>query len=150
MTSPLVRPPPIAIDRRSQVPLHRQIYDAWRRGILSGRFGPGDRLPSTRELSAALQVSRATVTAAYDQLAAEGYVDPRRGSGMFVSQELPERARWPARPVRASTPNAAVRLSGFVGRLGPVNSRRPIAAGAIDLSTTGPSTTSSRSRPGGA
>jgi hypothetical protein len=33
---------PISIDRRRQRPLHRQIYDEWRRGILSGRFGPGD------------------------------------------------------------------------------------------------------------
>lgn len=133
-----MQPPPIAIDARRQEPLHRQIYDEWRRGILAGRFAAGDRLPSTRELAAALQVSRATITAAYDQLAAEGYIDARQGSGVFVTRELPERPRWPARLRRAAATLAAVRLSGFVDRLGPVTARRPLAAGVIDLSTAGP------------
>lgn len=133
-----MQPPPFAIDARRAVPLHRQIYDAWRVGIRSGRFAPGDRLPSTRELAVALRVSRATVTAAYDQLVAEGYVDARAGSGMFVSSELPERPRWPARPRRASTAPLAVRLSGFVNRLGPATTRPPLAAGTLDLSAAGP------------
>ena len=34
----------IVIDTRSPLPLHRQIYDAWRKGILSGRFRKGDRV----------------------------------------------------------------------------------------------------------
>jgi len=66
---------PIVVNRRLAIPLHRQIYDAWRTGILDGRFARGDRMPSSRELAAALRVSRATVAAAYDQLIAEGYLD---------------------------------------------------------------------------
>ena len=65
----------IVIDRRQAAPLHRQIYEQWRAGILGGRFAPGDRMPSTRELAVALKVSRATVATAYDQLMAEGYLD---------------------------------------------------------------------------
>jgi len=137
LTSPLVRTP-IAIDRRKQVPLHRQIYDEWRRGILSGRFAAGDRMPSTRELAAALQVSRATVTAAYDQLVAEGYLDAARGSGTFVCEELPERDRWPDRPSASRASNAPARLSTFVARLAAVPSRAPATAGVINLSSTGP------------
>ena len=57
---------------------------------------------------------------------------------MFVSQELPERPRWPARRRRTSVSHALVRLSGFVDRLGPVTSRTPLAAGVIDLSAAGP------------
>ena len=34
---------PIVVNRRLPVPLHRQIYDAWRGGILEGRFARGDR-----------------------------------------------------------------------------------------------------------
>jgi GntR family transcriptional regulator/MocR family aminotransferase len=130
-------PTPIAIDRRKPAPLHRQIYEEWRQGILSGRFAPGDRMPSTRELSAALQVSRATVAAAYDQLIAEGYLDGRRGSGTFVSQQLPERDAWSGRAAlrRAAAP---IRLSAFVDRLGATTARAPAAPGVIDLSGSGP------------
>ena len=42
---------PIVVDRRQAAPLHRQIYEQWRAGILDGRFSPGDRMPSTRELA---------------------------------------------------------------------------------------------------
>ena len=80
----------IALDRDSSSPLHRQIYDQWRQGILTGRFRRADRVPSTRELSAELQVSRSTVTLAYEQLIAEGYLEPSRGAGTFVCRELPD------------------------------------------------------------
>ncbi|MGE0462328.1 MAG: PLP-dependent aminotransferase family protein [Vicinamibacterales bacterium] len=127
---------PITIDRRRQRPLHRQIYDEWRRGILAGRFVPGERMPSTRELAAALRVSRATVTAAYEQLVAEGYLDGHRGSGTFVRQELPDRAFGLAGPAAPRATSAPVRLSAFVERLGPVTTRTRSPAGVIDLFTT--------------
>ena len=81
---------PILLDRRSRVPLHRQIYDRWCEGILSGRFAAGTKVPSTRELAAMLSVARATVTTAYDQLTAEGYLESSHGSGTFVSRALPD------------------------------------------------------------
>ena len=46
---------PIVVNRRLAIPLHRQIYDAWCTGILDGRFARGDRMPSSRELAAALR-----------------------------------------------------------------------------------------------
>ena len=52
-------PVPLVLNRRAPTPLHRQIYDQWRDGILSGRFAPGARMPSTRELADLLRVSRA-------------------------------------------------------------------------------------------
>ena len=80
----------MSIDRGSSSPLHRQIYEEWRAGILSGRFRNGERVPSTRDLAFSLDVARATVTAAYDQLIAEGYFETARGSGTFVCRLLPE------------------------------------------------------------
>src|SRR5215813_5129235 len=107
----------IPIDRSSSIPLQRQLYDEWRRGILNGRFRSGERVPSTRELAATLELSRATVAAAYDQLTAEGYFEAAHGSGTFVCRRLPEellRTR-PALQVRPSS-NAAIRLSRFGAR----------------------------------
>src|SRR5712671_571864 len=71
-TSPLMTVP-FQLDRASGTPLHRQIYDRWRSGILDGRFPGGERIPSTRAFADAYGVSRVTVSAAYDQLLAEGY-----------------------------------------------------------------------------
>jgi len=128
---------PLVIDRRRSAPLHRQIYEEWRRGILDGRFPAGERMPSTRELAASLHVSRATVAAAYDQLVAEGYLDGRRGSGTFVSRELPDRHPPPA--LRGAVHGrASPRLSAFVQRLAPVMPRAPDVAGTINLSSAGP------------
>ena len=94
-------------------------------------------MPSTRELAASLHVSRATVAAAYDQLVAEGYLDGRRGSGTFVSRELPDRHPRPA--LRAAVRGgASPRLSAFVQRLAPVTPRAPDVAGTINLSSAGP------------
>src|SRR2546423_10181617 len=53
---------------------------------LIGRLGIGTAIPSERQLSADLGVSRLTVRAALDALAREGYVVRRRGSGTYVPQ----------------------------------------------------------------
>ena len=49
-------------------------------------LGVGQAIPSERQLSTDLGVSRLTVRAALDELAREGYVIRRRGSGTFVSE----------------------------------------------------------------
>jgi len=107
-------PTAIVLDRASSAPLHRQIYDQWRQGILTGRFRRAERVPSTRELSTALAVSRSTVTQAYDQLIAEGYLESSRGSGTFVCRELPDEL---LRPHHKHVPRAeeapAPRLSRY-------------------------------------
>ena len=71
------------------------VYAALRDGItalvLDGRIATDLRLPSERELASALRVSRATVTAAYDALRADGFLTSRTGSGSFVT--VPHGAR---------------------------------------------------------
>lgn len=86
------------IDRNSGKPLYEQIYSALIREILSGALSAGDLLPATRTLSQELSVGRNTVDRAYQQLAAEGYVQPRTGSGFRVCRlplELFEETGFP-------------------------------------------------------
>ncbi len=76
------------IERNSEVPIYRQLDGSLRRLILQGSLAPGQKLPSTRELSRELDVSRITVKAVYEQLVAEGYVQSRTGAGTFVAAGL--------------------------------------------------------------
>jgi GntR family transcriptional regulator/MocR family aminotransferase len=80
----------IHIDRRARGALQQQIYAGIRRAVLDGILGPGSRLISSRALADDLGVSRTTTLLAFEQLAAEGYIVGRRGSGTFVSEELPD------------------------------------------------------------
>lgn len=80
----------LRINRRKNLPLATQIYDALSQAILEGQLGRGFRLPSTRGLAADLGVSRTTVINAFDQLTAEGYLTGTVGKGTFVSEQLPE------------------------------------------------------------
>jgi len=73
--------------------LSGQIYQQIREAILDGRLRAGEPLPPTRELADRIEVSRNTVTVAYDRLAAEGFVTGRVGAGTFVSGELHRRPR---------------------------------------------------------
>lgn len=79
----------ISLDRDSAVPMFRQLDRQIRDAILSGRLAPGTRLPASRVLAYELGVSRISITSAFDQLIAEGYLEGRRGAGTFVAAELP-------------------------------------------------------------
>ena len=69
--------------------LQQRIRQMVAEGILSGRFRPGDRLPSSRALAAHLGISRITVTLAYTELVASDYLTARGRSGYFVSGNAP-------------------------------------------------------------
>jgi DNA-binding transcriptional regulator YhcF (GntR family) len=118
---------PFVLARSSKAPLQRQIYDQWRTAILARRFRRGERVPSTRAFADAHGVSRVTVTAAYDQLMAEAYFETRKGSGTFVSSELPDEALRPVHVASAGASAArAIRLSAYASRLGAIRQRVPI------------------------
>ncbi len=68
----------------SEVPIYRQLVTQVVLAILSGDLHPGDRLPSTRELARRFSIHPNTVSAGYRQLAREGWVDHRHGSGVYV------------------------------------------------------------------
>ena len=75
----------LELDRDSSLPLHEQLESTLRDGIREGRLKAGARLPSSRRLAADLGVSRGVVTAAYDQLAAAGYLQTRQGAPVRVA-----------------------------------------------------------------
>lgn len=81
---------PVTLDSQSDIALHKQLYDEIRRCILSGRFIPGQKVPSTRALSESLGISRATVTMSYEYLLSEGYLQASTGSGTYVCRQLPD------------------------------------------------------------
>jgi DNA-binding GntR family transcriptional regulator len=76
--------PPIELDRKSGMPLHRQIHRQIAQAVRGGAIQYEARLPSTRIMARLLDVSRNTVLAAYEGLAADGLVQGERGAGMRV------------------------------------------------------------------
>jgi GntR family transcriptional regulator/MocR family aminotransferase len=107
------------LERGGAVPMNRQLYSLLRDGILGGAILPGLQVPPSRALAADLAVSRNTVTYAYDQLIAEGYLEARTGDGTYVADTEPDMARLAAAPpvVAAAAAGAASPLSGRGERL---------------------------------
>ncbi len=97
----------------------QQISDSIKAQIAEGVYGSGRSLPSTRSLATELGVSRTTVTAAYDQLVAEGYLDTRQGAKARIKATIKATAKTQAKPEaeRRATTSRAVRLSAFGRRV---------------------------------
>src|SRR5215212_7824652 len=84
------------LSKNSEVPLREQLVTQIVLGIVSGDLQPGQRLPSTRELARRFSIHSNTVSAAYRELSERGWVEMRKGSGIYVkahaSGALPETA----------------------------------------------------------
>jgi GntR family transcriptional regulator len=81
----------IWLSKNSEVPLRAQIVTQITLGIISRDLQPNQKLPSTRELSHRLQVHPNTVSAAYRDLVQRGWVEVRKGSGVYVRALSEER-----------------------------------------------------------
>jgi GntR family transcriptional regulator / MocR family aminotransferase len=130
----------LRVHRGAIAPLTAQLIRQLRDAVLDGTLAPGDRLPSTRALSRRLAVSRNTVVAVYDALAADGTisVEPRKGPRVAsvprrasarspqaaAAPELSRSARWLAAAIPES------RLDGLMSRR---PRSRPFGAGLPDL-----------------
>ncbi|MFI1364925.1 TetR/AcrR family transcriptional regulator C-terminal domain-containing protein [Streptomyces griseochromogenes] len=86
------------------VPRYRQIVDELRRQIETGELAPGDRVPSTREITKQWGVAMATATKVLTELRREGMVHAVPGVGTVVEA--------PSRRVRNARPTAAPRPEG--------------------------------------
>jgi len=75
----------IRVDHSSDEPLFAQVAASVRAGAAAGRIRPGDRLPSARDVAAALDVNLHTVLRAYQDLRDEGLVTMRRGRGAVLT-----------------------------------------------------------------
>ncbi len=77
------------LDPAHEGTLQKQIQSFVAESILSGRFRPGERLPSSRKLAKRLGISRITVTLAYAELQADDYIVSKGRSGYYISEAAP-------------------------------------------------------------
>ena len=103
--------PSISLATRAELPLHQQLYEQMAQAIRGGTVPNGARLPSSRALARMLGISRNTVLAAFDRLAAEGLLRGERGAGMRAqnSSHAPEATWFGLREV--------IRASGYPARV---------------------------------
>jgi GntR family transcriptional regulator/MocR family aminotransferase len=118
-------PAGIELDRRQG--LSRQLYQALRVRVLDGRLASGTRLPASRDLAAALAISRNSVVRAYDQLYAEGFIEGRVGDGTYVAQ-LPQASL----PVKKIAKRLATASSTPGAELPVVPSSTVVYSGALE------------------
>ena len=73
------------LDAHSGVPVYRQIIDQVQAGIASGVLGPGDQIPTVRQVAVDLAINPNTVLRAYRELEIRGTLDSQQGTGTFIS-----------------------------------------------------------------
>ncbi|MFI9270268.1 PLP-dependent aminotransferase family protein [Kitasatospora sp. NPDC052896] len=103
----------LTVRRTAGLGLRAALEDALREATADGSLAPGTRLPSSRALAADLDIARNTVAEAYAQLAAEGWLVSRQGSGTTVADRAPTRRPG---PVPRPAPEAAIRYDFRPGR----------------------------------
>jgi GntR family transcriptional regulator/MocR family aminotransferase len=117
---------PIVLDRSGAAGLQEQISEGLRNALTARTLPPGARLPSIRELTASLRVSRTTVALAVQKLIDEGLLVARERSGIFVAPSEQQLA-----PLQGARATSALRLSargdGFASEALHFGPRRPRA-----------------------
>lgn len=77
----------LKLDHDSYISLHVQLLNQLRQLIVSGRWQPGDRIPSEPQLARHLEISRTTVRIALQNAELEGLIKRAAGRGTFVSYQ---------------------------------------------------------------
>ena len=75
----------IELNYRDSRPIYEQVKDGLRRLVMTGAIAPGDKLPSVRQMAAALAINPNTIQRAYEALEKEGYVYSVPGKGSFAA-----------------------------------------------------------------
>ncbi|EPL6454904.1 PLP-dependent aminotransferase family protein [Providencia rettgeri] len=70
--------------------IKENVYHTIRNAILDGRIASGVKLPSSRALAEMMSISRNSVIAGFDRLIDEGYLYSKKGSGTYVSANIPD------------------------------------------------------------
>lgn len=78
----------MAWDLDSDRPIYAQLLERIQLQIVSGIYGPGDKLPSVRELAATASVNPNTMQKAFTELERSGLIITRRTSGRFVTEDI--------------------------------------------------------------
>lgn len=76
------------IKKGSGIPIYKQVKSFITERIRSGELAPGHKMPTERELSDMLKISRNTVSSAYKDLEKEGLLISYQGKGTFVSENI--------------------------------------------------------------
>lgn len=71
----------------NNIPIYLQIMERIQRDIISGRYRPGDKLPSVRELAVEAAVNPNTMQKALSELERGGLVYSQRTSGRFITED---------------------------------------------------------------
>lgn len=71
----------------NNMPIYLQLMERIQRDIISGRYGPGDKLPSVRELAVEAAVNPNTMQKALSELERSGLVYSQRTSGRFITED---------------------------------------------------------------
>ncbi|UFJ40867.1 PLP-dependent aminotransferase family protein [Brevibacillus humidisoli] len=74
----------LKLDPQHRLPLYKQISQQTEQMVHEGKLKPGVRLPSERKMAEILQVSRMTITLAYEDMKARGILRSQQGSGTFI------------------------------------------------------------------
>jgi GntR family transcriptional regulator len=82
----------LQIDHHSGQPIYRQVIDQIRRQIMARQLHEGEQLPSVRDLAGQLRVNPMTISKAYSLLEMDGWLERRRGVGLFVAALKREKA----------------------------------------------------------
>jgi GntR family transcriptional regulator/MocR family aminotransferase len=115
------------LKREGPEPVYRQLQQLLRQAVISGELPAHTRLPSTRLLADELGVARNTVIEVYEQLAVEGCVLSRRGSGTVVADLSSERMAAADRRVGSRGNAAQTVVAGDPADAGPDLSPRGLA-----------------------
>lgn len=96
-------------------PPYLQLADLIRREIESGKYQPGSKLPTYRELADEHGVAPMTVQSAFRVLKDEGLISSQQGRGSFVRSKAPSAAREPE--VTPAEEDALARIEAALTRL---------------------------------
>lgn len=80
----------IELDRHTDKAVYLQLAEIILSLIKAGKLSTGQKIPSSRDLSALLVINRVTVSKAYEELQTQGWIQSFVGRGTFVSSHIPE------------------------------------------------------------
>ncbi len=117
----------LALDTTAGIPLTEQLASQIEQLIRSRHLRSGVKLPSIRKMAADQQISRFPVIEAYDRLAARGLIQPRHGSGFYVTDRLDADAR----PGGADSRIAEEASSPILEQFAPAGDRVRLSSGFV-------------------
>ena len=129
----------LQVDARSPIPIHRQLTEQLKHVIEGGGVPQNQALPSIRELAGFLGINANTVARVIENLQRSGYVEARRGRGVFVAPAPPAR---PSPHLRESfLQDTVVRAAALgmtaddlaVGVLSLAGVRPPVVQGTVEV-----------------